>query len=172
MENAITIKGNPFTLIGNPVKVGDVAPDAELTANDWSAVKLSDYAGKARLINVVILAGYGHLRCANAQVQRRSDQARQRRGRADDQRRFAVRANTVVRRFGTGKRHNAVRPQDTGVLRRIRRTSQRATSDGTRGVCGGQGRDRVLRRVRAGNCQPSELRCGAPGPQAGRQQVG
>ena len=53
MEKAITIKGNPFTLIGNPVKAGDVAPDAELTANDWSVVKLSDYAGKARLINVV-----------------------------------------------------------------------------------------------------------------------
>ena len=53
MERAITIKGSPFTLTGNPVKVGDVAPDAELTANDWSTVRLSDYAGKARLINVV-----------------------------------------------------------------------------------------------------------------------
>ena len=53
MERAITIKGSPFTLMGNPVKVGDVAPDAELTANDWSTVKLSDYAGKTRLINVV-----------------------------------------------------------------------------------------------------------------------
>jgi thiol peroxidase len=53
MERAITIKGSPFTLMGNPLKVGDVAPDAELTAKDWSAVKLSDYAGKVRLINVV-----------------------------------------------------------------------------------------------------------------------
>ena len=53
MERAITIKGSPFTLIGNPVKAGDVAPDAELTANDWSTVRLSGYAGKTRLINVV-----------------------------------------------------------------------------------------------------------------------
>ena len=53
MERTITIKGNPFTLIGNPVKVGDVAPDAELTANNWSSAKLSDYAGKPRLLNVV-----------------------------------------------------------------------------------------------------------------------
>ena len=53
MERAITIKGSPFTLIGNPVKAGDVAPDAELTANDWSTVRLSDYAGRPRLINVV-----------------------------------------------------------------------------------------------------------------------
>jgi len=53
VERTITIKGNPFTLIGNPVKVGDVAPDAELTANNWSSAKLSDYAGKPRLLNVV-----------------------------------------------------------------------------------------------------------------------
>jgi thiol peroxidase len=39
--------------MGKSLKVGDVAPDAELTANDWSAVKLSDYAGKTRLISVV-----------------------------------------------------------------------------------------------------------------------
>jgi thiol peroxidase len=53
VERKITIKGNPVTLIGNPVNVGDVAPDVELTANDWSTVKLSDYAGKTRLLNVV-----------------------------------------------------------------------------------------------------------------------
>ena len=53
MERTITNKGTPFTLIGNPVQVGDVAPDAELTANDWSTVKLSSYAGKTRLLNVV-----------------------------------------------------------------------------------------------------------------------
>ena len=50
---AVTYKGQPLTLIGKPLKVGDVAPDAELTANDWSTVKLSDYAGKTRLISVV-----------------------------------------------------------------------------------------------------------------------
>jgi thiol peroxidase len=53
MECTITIKGSPFTLMGNLVKVGDAAPDAELTANDWSTVRLSNYAGKTRLINVV-----------------------------------------------------------------------------------------------------------------------
>jgi thiol peroxidase len=53
MKRAITFKGQPFTLIGQPLNAGDAAPDAELTANDWSTVKLSDYAGKARLINVV-----------------------------------------------------------------------------------------------------------------------
>ena len=53
MERKITIKGSPFTLVGNPLKVGDVAPDAELTTNDWSSARLSDYAGKPRLLNIV-----------------------------------------------------------------------------------------------------------------------
>ena len=55
MENTrtVTFKGLPLTLIGKQLKVGDTAPDAELTANDFSPVKLSSYAGKTRLINVV-----------------------------------------------------------------------------------------------------------------------
>ena len=52
-SGAVTIKGNPFTLVGAPLSVGDPLPDVELAANDFSAVKLSDYAGKARLISVV-----------------------------------------------------------------------------------------------------------------------
>ena len=55
MENTrtVTFKGQPLTLIGKPLGVGDTAPDAELTANDFSPVKLSSYAGKTRLISVV-----------------------------------------------------------------------------------------------------------------------
>jgi len=52
-SGAVTIAGQPFTLMGKPLSVGDPAPDAELTANDFSAVKLSDYAGQVRLISVV-----------------------------------------------------------------------------------------------------------------------
>jgi thioredoxin-dependent peroxiredoxin len=55
MENTrtVTFKGQPLTLVGKQLKVGDTAPDAELTANDFSPVKLSSYAGKTQLINVV-----------------------------------------------------------------------------------------------------------------------
>jgi thioredoxin-dependent peroxiredoxin len=49
----VTFKGQPLTLVGKELKVDDPAPDAELTANDFSTVKLSDYAGKTRLFNVV-----------------------------------------------------------------------------------------------------------------------
>ena len=54
MENrTVKIGDKPFTLLGQPVKVGAPAPDAELTANDFSPVKLSSYAGRPRLISVV-----------------------------------------------------------------------------------------------------------------------
>lgn len=47
----ITFKGNPMTLLGEEVKVGDVSKDFTVLANDLSPVKLSDYKGK-----VVVLA--------------------------------------------------------------------------------------------------------------------
>ena len=50
----ITFKGNPLTLVGNEVKVGQKAPDAELVANDLAVVKLSSlYAGKVCLLTSV-----------------------------------------------------------------------------------------------------------------------
>lgn len=50
---AVTFKGNPLTLIGPAIKVGDTAPDFTLLANDLSPVSLKDSAGKARLLSVV-----------------------------------------------------------------------------------------------------------------------
>lgn len=41
----VTFKGNPLTLVGKEVKVGDAAPDFALLANDLSEVKLSDTKG-------------------------------------------------------------------------------------------------------------------------------
>jgi thioredoxin-dependent peroxiredoxin len=49
-KNLVTMKGNPVTLTGKPVKVGQQAPDAEVVANDLSAVKLSSYFGKKCVI--------------------------------------------------------------------------------------------------------------------------
>ena len=51
--NAITLKGNPMTLVGNEVKVGDAAPDATVVANDLSEVKISSYKGKKLIISAV-----------------------------------------------------------------------------------------------------------------------
>lgn len=49
----VTLKGNPFTLLGPELKVGELAPDFVVTANDLSPVKLSDFKGKVCVISSV-----------------------------------------------------------------------------------------------------------------------
>ncbi len=49
-KGIITMKGNPLTLLGKGVKVGDSAPDFEVIANDMSAVRFSSYHGKVCII--------------------------------------------------------------------------------------------------------------------------
>lgn len=46
----LTIHGNPLTLVGDEVKVGDPAPEVELLDNDLKPVKLSSYRGKVLII--------------------------------------------------------------------------------------------------------------------------
>jgi thiol peroxidase len=50
---AVTMGGNPLTLTGSEVKVGDSAPDVEVIGNDLSPVRLSSYKGKVCVISVV-----------------------------------------------------------------------------------------------------------------------
>lgn len=49
-ESVVTMKGNPLTLVGSQVKVGDPAPDFEVVDNDLSAVKFSSFRGKICII--------------------------------------------------------------------------------------------------------------------------
>lgn len=51
----VTLKGNPLTVLGDTLKVGDKAPGFELSNNLFSPdiVTLADSAGKVRLISVV-----------------------------------------------------------------------------------------------------------------------
>lgn len=49
----VTFKGNPVTLVGNEVKVGDAAPNFTVLANDLSPMTLDDTKGFVRLISVV-----------------------------------------------------------------------------------------------------------------------
>ncbi|MGA1862576.1 thiol peroxidase [Deferribacter thermophilus] len=48
----ITMKGNPITLVGNEVKVGDKAPDFTVLDMALSPKSLSDYKGKLKIISV------------------------------------------------------------------------------------------------------------------------
>ncbi len=50
---ATTLKGNPFTLVGPELKAGDKAPNFTVVGNDLKEVRLTDTAGKVRLISVV-----------------------------------------------------------------------------------------------------------------------
>jgi thiol peroxidase len=52
-SGAITFKGNPMTLLGQPVKVGDAAPDFRVVDNALQPVTLASGAGKVRLITVI-----------------------------------------------------------------------------------------------------------------------
>ena len=49
-KGAVTMRGNPMTLIGPELKVGDKAPDFKLIGNDMKPVTLADTAGKVRIL--------------------------------------------------------------------------------------------------------------------------
>jgi thiol peroxidase len=48
-----TIKGNPLTLVGPELKVGDKAPNFTVNKDLMNQATLADYAGKVKLISVV-----------------------------------------------------------------------------------------------------------------------
>jgi len=52
-SGAATFQGNPLTLVGAEIKVGDKAPDFSVLANDLSPAALADYAGKVLIIAAV-----------------------------------------------------------------------------------------------------------------------
>src|SRR3989338_5543457 len=52
-KGAVTFKGNPLTLVGPEIKIGDTAPEFSLLGSDLGAVKISDFKGKTILISVV-----------------------------------------------------------------------------------------------------------------------
>lgn len=50
---AVTMGGNPLTLVGDEIQVGAQAPDVELLNNALEPVKISDFAGKVVIISSV-----------------------------------------------------------------------------------------------------------------------
>lgn len=49
----VTMHGNPMTLVGKEIKVGDKAPDFTVAKNDLSPYSLSDAGNKVKIISVV-----------------------------------------------------------------------------------------------------------------------
>jgi thiol peroxidase len=52
-KGIITFQGNPLTLVGPEVKVGDTAPDFRVVNNGLAPVTLADYAGKIKVLSAV-----------------------------------------------------------------------------------------------------------------------
>lgn len=50
-KGLVTMKGNPLTLVGNEVRVGDAMPDCEVVGRDLAPVKLSSFRGKVCIIS-------------------------------------------------------------------------------------------------------------------------
>lgn len=69
---SVTFKGNPITLVGPEVKVGDKAPNFTVLANDLSPVTLEDSKGQVRLISVVPSVDTG---VCDAQTRRFNEEA-------------------------------------------------------------------------------------------------
>jgi len=53
-KGLVTFKGNPLTLVGDEVKVGQKAPDFVAIDNNLSPVKFSSYLGKVCIISSVV----------------------------------------------------------------------------------------------------------------------
>ena len=49
----VTMRGNPIVLVGEPIRVGDEAPDASVVANDMSTQRLSDWRGKVVILSTI-----------------------------------------------------------------------------------------------------------------------
>lgn len=52
-ENIFTMKGNPITLLGREIKVGDQAPDFTVLRSDLSPFSLKDAGDKIKIISVL-----------------------------------------------------------------------------------------------------------------------
>jgi thiol peroxidase len=52
-QGVITFKGNPFTLLGPALKVGDKAPEFTVVDNGLAPVTLASYSGKIKVISAV-----------------------------------------------------------------------------------------------------------------------
>ncbi len=51
-DNIFTVKGTRVTLVGNPIKVGDIAPEIVATDNALNDVKLSDFKDKVVVLSI------------------------------------------------------------------------------------------------------------------------
>ena len=52
-KGVITFKGNPMTLLGPDIKIGEKAPDFRVVDTGMAPVTLADFRGKVKIISAV-----------------------------------------------------------------------------------------------------------------------
>jgi thioredoxin-dependent peroxiredoxin len=52
-DGVVTMQGNPLTLLGGEVNIGDAAPAFQVVNGEFAPVQLADYAGKVVIISAV-----------------------------------------------------------------------------------------------------------------------
>ena len=106
----ITFQGNPLTLIGKGVSVGEAAPEFCVLANDLTPRTLADYKGKVLVISVVPSLDTPvcdmQTRRFNTEAAKLSDNVRI----PDHQLRPALRPDPLVRSRRGRRRRNPLRP--------------------------------------------------------------
>ena len=52
IKNRVSVRGNALTLLGEEIKVGDLAPDFTVADNGGKDVKFSDFKGKTVVLAI------------------------------------------------------------------------------------------------------------------------
>ena len=63
------MRGNPLTLLGDELKVGDVAPDFVVLANDLKPVQFVVFSWQNMCDFVCAITGYARVPCFHRKVQ-------------------------------------------------------------------------------------------------------
>ena len=71
-SGAVTLKGNPLTLVGAEIKVGGKAPAFMVTGNDWKPVRFDNFGGKPTLISSILSVNTG---ICDAEIKRFNEEA-------------------------------------------------------------------------------------------------
>ncbi|NUO83118.1 thiol peroxidase [candidate division KSB1 bacterium] len=69
---AVTLGGNPLTLVGPVIKVGDKAPGFTVMGNDWKTVRFDNFGGKPTLISSILSVNTG---ICDAEIKRFNEEA-------------------------------------------------------------------------------------------------
>ncbi|MGH7495856.1 MAG: thiol peroxidase [bacterium] len=71
-SGAVTLKGNPLTLVGPEIKVGNQAPAFAVMGNDWKMARFEKFGGKPTLISSILSVNTG---ICDAEIKRFNEEA-------------------------------------------------------------------------------------------------